>query len=166
MGSRADLDGCGGEKGWLEVRMKFLGVRIFFTLFWKCIVLCTNTEYGLTGKDKCSDQTLFQYYGSLITALKLNADLCNEKMATYARAPSLLFMYEVHQFRTTFECTWSMGRVYYFTVLNLWLVFRAHGSSALSSVTINHCETWQWKCVKTAESRFSHVRQFIPPENF
>jgi hypothetical protein len=35
MGPRPDLDGCGGEKIWIEVRIKFLGVRIFVNLFLK-----------------------------------------------------------------------------------------------------------------------------------
>ena len=99
----ADLDGCGGEKIWLEVRMKFLGVKIFVTLFLK---LHCNMECGLTEKDKCSDQTLFQCYRSLITALKLNVDRCNEKAATYARAPSLLFIYISSELRLKAHEVW------------------------------------------------------------
>lgn len=124
------------------------------------IALYNSMECGLTGNDRCLDQALSQCYRSLITAFKL--DLCNEKVATNHQ--STFRDIHIHRIRTTFEGTWNMGRFYYFTVLNLWLVFRAHGSSALPSLTVNHCETWQWKGDKTAESRFWHVRQFIPSE--
>jgi hypothetical protein len=44
--------------------------------------LYNSMECGLTGNDKCLDQALSQCYRSLITAFKLDLDLCNEKVAT------------------------------------------------------------------------------------
>jgi hypothetical protein len=120
-------------------------------------------ECGWTGNDECLDQTLSQFYRSLITALKLNLDLCNEKATTNRQ--NTFRVIHIHQICTTFNSTWNMGTFYYFTVLSLWIVFWTHGSGALPSVTVTHWEAWQCKGDKTIVSSFGHVRQFIPLEN-